>query len=47
MSFFANFVLFGLDEAGRERGAFLVAQFDAVFGLVSGGLRFFEFFDFL
>jgi hypothetical protein len=39
---FTNFVLLGVNQAGRESGAFFVAQFDAVFCFLCDGLSLFE-----
>lgn len=43
---FANFVLLGVNQTGRESCALFVAEFHAVFGFVGDGLSLFELFDF-
>ena len=38
--FFADFVLFRFNQAGRERGTFLFTELDAIFRFFSNGLGF-------
>lgn len=39
---FANFILLGVDQAGRKRVAFIVAELRTVFAFFGGSLRLFE-----